>query len=201
MIFPLGMATQRIVIAKLAGEAAEAAGTCFRRWLAARPAGDARVSSAGEWPSRYCSEMDRLVADLRKHADRLPAIFFCEYVDTWSMGCHFEFWLRPRPTKGPLHVASKRFDLYLYALPDRGALQNWLRRGLRLKRVRERNPQEQQWFVSNLLAAATSWEGMVRSSALIVVRECVGETVSDERLLESLKTAPAWLRGSCGGKA
>lgn len=64
------MATQRLTVATLAGEAASAAKVLFRSWQS-RPNPPA---------------IDRLCDGLRGGGLSLPVVFFCEWADRWSMG-------------------------------------------------------------------------------------------------------------------
>jgi hypothetical protein len=188
------VALQRLILAKLAGDAAGAAGAMFERWRSARRTDDPCATSADDWPRRHRSEMDRFVAGLRDNAALPPVVFFEEYVDAWSSFGTFELWLTPDAGALPERFISDQFVLYHYRLPDGGALEARLRRGLRLKRLRQRRPQEDAWFVSRLLDAVLAWDGVVGASCLVMVREPLEGSPSDEEVKRSEQGVPQWLR-------
>lgn len=64
------MATQRLILATLAGHSADAVSTLFDRW-ASCPDPDA---------------VDRFCTELRDNGSSLPVVYFCEWIDRWLMG-------------------------------------------------------------------------------------------------------------------
>jgi hypothetical protein len=82
------MALQRLYIATLAGEAAEATVNLFRSWRNAVPAVDTAA-------------VDRLCVSLRNNAASLPIVYFSEWIDRWLMGDR---------VPGPGVIEGKRFQ-------------------------------------------------------------------------------------------
>src|SRR5262245_5960698 len=72
------MATQRVIVAKIVGDAVPILIKRFAAW----PARDPR----DEDEPVICNEVDDFVAQLRANAHRPPIIYFTERVDPWSIG-------------------------------------------------------------------------------------------------------------------
>jgi hypothetical protein len=103
------------------------------------------------------------------------------------MGDLFTHWLTPPDGAMPLVVHGDQFQLYAYGLPDAGRLA---------KHLGGACPQqfpESHWLVGRLREAIGAWEGLVRRSVLVVLRQVVGGLVTDEELLASLDRVPEWL--------
>src|SRR5262245_7617583 len=64
------MATQRLIVATIAGDSAAAVASRFRSWVA-------HADTAA---------VDRFCDGLRQHGDSLPVVYFCEWIDRWLMG-------------------------------------------------------------------------------------------------------------------
>ena len=75
------MATQRVTVAKIAGDAASILIKRFEAW----PAYDA---ISNEEPT-ICPEVDEFVDRLRANAHRPPVVYFIEWIDMWSMATWF----------------------------------------------------------------------------------------------------------------
>jgi hypothetical protein len=66
------MATQRLTIATIAGDAAGVVSTLFQQWQTGRESDRAVVD-------HFCQQ-------LRAHSAELPIVCFCEWIDHWLMG-------------------------------------------------------------------------------------------------------------------
>jgi len=132
---------------------------------------------------RSCPEpgaIDRFCAALRENALSLPIVYFCEWVDRWLMGD-----LVP----GPKAVEGRQSEMTCL-LPDE-ALE-WA------GRCGHQFP-EQEWLASRFREAAACWGGDgVR--AVVVVREVLGSSTTDEEVEASLGVVPEWLV-ACGTSA
>jgi hypothetical protein len=110
------MATQRLTIATLAGQAAEQIVGAFRLW---------RGGVLPDVVDRFC---DRL----RENAFDLPVIYFCEWLDRWLMG---DLIPGPNPLQGNLYQAACLSPAEALALADQSghqfSEQEWLARRLR----------------------------------------------------------------------
>jgi hypothetical protein len=186
------MAAQRITVAKVAGRSGAVVVAHFRAWSDARTTRDPNTFSAGRWPAACRREMDAFAAALRADAHRPPVVFFSEHMDLWSMGDLFAACAGPA-AGGLVEVCSDRLQVACYRLPDGGVLAGSLERSFRRKRIRERNPQEERWFRLLLLEAVRAWEGLVGEAALVVLREVLGPTMTDEELKNSFAAVPDWV--------
>lgn len=152
------MATQRLMVATLAGQSAVAVAARFERW---RSVPDPAA-------------LDRLCASIREHALSLPVVYFAEWVDRWLMGD-----LVP----GPGAVEGRRFQATSLS-PGQAA--EWADRcGSQFA--------EQCWLATRLREAAAGWGRVANPYAVVVVREAVGASVTDEEVRAAADYVPAWL--------
>jgi hypothetical protein len=178
---------QRITVAKVGGLAADVLARRLREWSAARLTSDPNEWSSDQWPGPVRHAADRFADHLRAHAPAPPVGYWVEWVDLWSMGDTCARWLTPPDGPMPLVVYADRVQLYAYSLPDAGRLAQHLA---------EAGPQqfpESDWLVGRLREAIGAWEGLVARSVLVLLRQVVGEAVTDEQLLASLEHVPEWL--------
>jgi len=82
------MASQRLFVATLAGDAAAATANLFLSWRAASPAFDTLA-------------VDRFCTSLRDNGTSLPIVYFCEWIDRWLMGDQ---------VPGPGAIEGRRFQ-------------------------------------------------------------------------------------------
>jgi hypothetical protein len=111
------------------------------------------------------------------------------------MGDLIDRWLANHDDAPLIRLHSDQFELWCYRLPDGGLLADHLQRSLKFKGIRQRDPQEDRWFVVNLLEAALAWSGMVEDAVLVVLRNVFGGTVEDSEIEESLKNTASWIAG------
>jgi hypothetical protein len=81
------MATQRLIVAGIAGETASAVEALFRNWQ--------------NTPAPDRAAVDVFCERLRANGEALPVVSFCEWVDRWLMG---------NLVPGPGAVEGKRFQ-------------------------------------------------------------------------------------------
>lgn len=124
--------------------------------------------------------VDRFCAALRENGLSLPIVYFCEWVDRWLMGD-----LVP----GPEAVEGRRYQAACLSPEQALALAG--RCGQQFA--------EQQWLASRLREAAAAWSGAERQ-AVVVVREVLGGSTTDEVVEASLGVVPEWL-SFAGGPA
>jgi hypothetical protein len=191
------MASQRITIAKIGGEAGVAITSRFRRWAELRVFDDPMEWDSAQWPIEARREIDAFASTLRAHGHELPVFYFSEYVDFWSMEDVYSRWLSQPDRPRAIEVHCDRFQLWCYALPDGGSLADLLQRAPRLKRIRERDSQEERWFTIQLLEAILAWSPMVEVAAVVVLREVFGGLVEDHEVDESLTIVPDWIASPC----
>ena len=116
------MASQRITIAKVGGDAAAVVLRRLQGWADARRTHDPDEWSGEQWPSDVRVRVDAFAERLRSHATEPPVIYYAEWADLWSMGDVFVRWLMPPGGVRPLCVHADRFEVYAYGLPDGGRL-------------------------------------------------------------------------------
>jgi hypothetical protein len=180
------LATQRITIAKIGGEAADVVWLRLRAWFDARGSDSVTEWSSDQWPPEVRTQVDAFAERMRANSLSLPMLYFVEWLDQWSMGDLFDRWLLP--SEGPpLQIHADRFEVYGYALPDGGRLA-----GL-LKRAGPQQIDEYDYFVTRLREAVGAWQALTERATIIVLREPVGGLVTDEELQASLSLVPKWL--------
>ncbi|MHA3774511.1 hypothetical protein ACXR0O_23550 [Verrucomicrobiota bacterium sgz303538] len=159
------MATQRITLAKVAGEGGRSIHRLARGWSEA-------VTENGHSPG-VRQAIDGFVLRLKAQSDALAVVYYCEWIDRWSMGDDFP---------GRFSVAGDQFEIT--CLSSEEAL-------LAAKECRHQF-QEQQWLASRLRECASSWNPLVETSVIILIREVLGPSASDE-INHSQAEAPAWI--------
>jgi hypothetical protein len=142
--------------------------------LAGRAA-DAVVARFEEWrANRDGPAVDQFCLALRERALALPVVYFAEWVDRWLMGD-----LVP----GPDQVDGQRFQVATMS-PERA--RAWADQcGSQFA--------EQQWFASRLREAAAGWGTVTDRYAVVVIREVIGASSSDDEVRASLNSVPPWL--------
>ncbi len=160
------MATQRIIIAKIAGDAGDTIAAAFSRWAPRRP--------AGQEAEEVRREVDRLGAQLRLNGVALPVIYYCEWIDRWSMGD-----LLPRSCV----VRGAQVEAFCLLPAEAQALAAECPNQF----------QEQEWFAARLREAALAWEGFVTRSVLVVLREVLDRSTYDDELLACMDQVPGWV--------
>ncbi len=158
------MATQRITIAKIGGEAAGLVARLFAR----RQSGPA-----------FGSLLDRFCTELRANCSMPPVIYFCEWIDPWLLGAQIF---------GPMHDDSDfeptvRFQACCMTPAE--AL-DWAGRC-------GRQWPEQNWLAVRLSEAARAWESDVTEAVVVLIREVLAPTTEDQQVVASLGELPAWL--------
>jgi hypothetical protein len=157
------MATQRLIVATLAGDSAAVVATRFRSWAAHADA----------------AAVDCFCDALRKCGDSLPVVYFCEWIDRWLMGN-----LVPRPgcVDGQRYQATCLTPQEAVSWSDLCGQQF----------------EEQKWLAARLREAAFGWGPVTDRYAVVVIREVIGPSSTDEDVEASLHTMPGWLSGIDG---
>jgi len=149
-----------------------------QRLTIATVAGQSAVAVAShfdQWRSAPDPEcVDRLCASIRGHAQVLPVVYFTEWVDRWLMG---------DSVPGPGAVDGRQFQATCLT-PDEAV--QWAERcGNQFA--------EQGWLASRLREAAAGWGGVAEPYAVVVVREAVGASVTDDEVQAAADCVPDWL--------
>jgi hypothetical protein len=181
------LASQWVTVAKICGAAGQQALARFTEWDAARvpDAGEPTLFDHAQWPQDIRDRADEFVRHLADRASDPPVLFYCRYVDYWSMGDIFE----NVPGVVPLVIFTSHRTLYCFDLAASLDLLENLGRTLRRRAV----SQEYRWYALFLREAIHAWNDVAEEGALIVVREPLGGLVEDGEVVTSLEIVPAWL--------
>jgi hypothetical protein len=121
------------------------------------------------------ADVDRFCAVLRENGAALPIVYFCEWVDAWLMGD-----LLPAATAAQGH----RFQAACLT-PEQAV--EWA------GRCGHQFP-EQDWLASRLREAVGAWDVLAAQRLILLVREVLGGSITDDEVRHSLKIVPDWLR-------
>jgi hypothetical protein len=149
-----------------------------QRLIAATFAGQAAVTVAAQFARwRTASEpeaVDRFCATVREHAASLPIVYFAEWIDRWLMGDQ---------VPGPGKVAGRQFDAS--CLTPAQAIAWADECGSQFA--------EQEWLASRLREAAAGWGTVAEEYAVVVIREVIGPSTTDDEVRAALGSVPRWL--------
>ncbi len=179
---------QWITIAKLAGKSGEAVASVFRKFC------DSNSAAAPKHRSDvYSGLVTQCLTSLRLPEAAPPVLFFCQYLDMWSMGDMFEIVFGPKTTPNiSSSLTAGSATLICYSLPDSNALLTTLAaKGKRNKR--HTIPSEVLWFHFLLRESVLAWSALSPVSTIVVVREIIGASVSDPEIEAANSTTPDWL--------
>jgi hypothetical protein len=161
--------------AKVAGEAAAVIHERFLRWLA-----------ASEFPDAIRAEIDDFAVKLKANAASPPVLYFNEWADMWSTGD-----LLPNMGNEEAVAFGNGFEAWCHVSPIK--VDEYEERINRLT-VGGKSAQEARWLLARLREAEDAWAEMLRDNwVLIVLREVLGPTVTDEEIEASLYSIPKWL--------
>lgn len=149
-----------------------------QRLTVATLAGQSAIAVAtrfDEWRSAADpASVDQLCAAIREHALSLPVVYFTEWVDRWLMGD-----LVP----GPKKVEGHRVQATCLS-PTEAVV--WAEHcGSQFA--------EHGWLASRLREAAGGWGGTTEPYAVVIVREVIGASVTDDEVQAAAASVPAWL--------
>jgi hypothetical protein len=159
------MATQRFTNATIGGEAGEMVANLFASWQASRTGED--------FPEAVRRAVDRFAEQLRASSLDLPVLYFCEWIDRWLMGDAL-----PRPKT----ICGERFEAVCLSAAEAA------------EHARRCSDQfvEQHWLAARLQEAAVAWQPLVTSATVVLLREPLGLSATDEEVVASLQGIPAW---------
>ena len=113
---------------------------------------------------------------LRENGTSLPILYFSEWIDRWLMGDH---------VPGPGMVEGRRFQATCLT---REEAIDWA------GRCGDQH-QEQTWLAARLREAASAWCELADGALIVVVREVLEGSTTDDEVHASLRSLPAWLLG------
>jgi hypothetical protein len=153
-----------------------------QRLIAAVLGGDAasvvaaRFRSWRAGPAPDPRAVDRFCSELRANGAALPVLYFCDWVDRWLMG---------NSVPGPGAVAGGRFETTCLSPVEAAAWAD---------RCGRQSP-EQEWLAARLREAAAAWELVAESRAVVVIREVLDGSTTDDEVRAALRGVPGWLAG------
>jgi hypothetical protein len=165
------MATQRVILAKIGGVAADVIAQRFRVWEQSRQ-GD-------EFPVETQLAVDKFAESLGAHAAEPPVVYFSQWIGMWSMG-------NLVPELGSRHAVSvcgRRYCACCHQKPIR----------FKPEIIADEPTQESDWLRRRLKEARHAWDWLVSAWVIVVLREPLGPLVEDDEIANSLQNLPAWL--------
>ncbi len=160
------MATQRITVATIIGEAGKAVIELFSEWRAAQGAQQQEAAR---------HEVDRFAKQLRANGGVLPIVYFCEWFDHWLMGNSIH---GSESVDGSQFEASCGSDIEAMGCADQCGDQF----------------PEQRWLAARLREAAEGRQPFSEPAVVVMLREVVGGSATDEEVAASRQGVPEWLR-------
>jgi hypothetical protein len=165
------MATQRVMLAKIGGAAADAIARQFRVWEQSR--------EGEEFPVETQRAVDKFAEALRAHAAEPPVVYFSQWIDMWSMS-------NLVPELGNRHAVSicgRRYWACCHRKPIR----------FKPDIIADEPTQESKWLRRRLKEAKDAWGDLVPEWVIVVLREPLGPLISDDEIAASQERVPPWI--------
>lgn len=120
------------------------------------------------------SVVDDFGMQLLANGVRPPIVYSCEWIDHWLMGDE---------VPGPGAVPGNRFEA---TCGTRAEAALWADRcGVQFP--------EQHWLAARLREAAEAWRPLVHDGVVVVARQVLGASTTDEEISATLETVAAWV--------
>ena len=180
------MASQRLIIAKIAGAAATYTLELFTRWSGGREGCGSTGWFPRLWPESVREEADDWAASLRENGHKPPVVFFAEYVDLWSYSPPDRYF----GEHGLIQVLSNRYELYCIQLPLSASAQT------EIHNVRVNGQwSEDRLFGIMIEEAVAAWNELVKDdpAVLVFIRRITAGAAEDHEITASLAGTPPWL--------
>ena len=114
----------------------------------------------------------------------MPVAYFSQHTDLWSAGCQIQWHLGG----GKAHVWHDAGELWCYRLPDRGKLVK--RNGSAAKSSQF---PESEWLAGRLIEAARAYDKLWREALLLINRQAVTASPTDDELKSHAAELPTWI--------
>lgn len=178
------MATQLWTILKLVGPAATDAAARFDRWRRARRSTDPSSVGPRDWPAPVRRAASTYFARLLDHRTEMPIAYFSQHVDHWLAAGDLPHHLDDfKP-----HIWHDTGELWCYPLPERGRL---VRRNAAA--ARSVKFPENKWLASRIIEAAQAYQKLWPKAVLLVNRQPITPSPSDDVLKAAAARMPRWL--------
>lgn len=152
------MATQRMTLATIAGEAGQMAAGLFHRWHSTEGVSE---------QDAVRSAVDAFAKQLQNRGGIPPVVYYCEWFDCWLMGDSIHF--------GNV-VEGKQFQASCGSRRDAIA---------RAEQNCHQFP-EQQWLTARLREAAEACQLLAEPATVVVLRQVLGPSYTDQEVMASL---------------
>lgn len=178
------MAIQQWTIIKLVGPAADDAAGRFDIWWKARRSDDLSCFTPDDWRASVRRTVSGYVSRLIEHRWAMPVAYFSWHVDLCLAAGQIERHLGG----GKAHVLHDTGELWCYRLPDRGKL-------IRRNTAAATSSQfpEGEWLARRLVEAARASEKLWPEATLLINREAVTASPTDEELKSDAAKLPKWM--------
>lgn len=118
--------------------------------------------------------VDGFCAALRENADSIHVLYYSEWIDRWLMGDR---------VPGPGMVKGRRFQATCLSRAE--AIDCAAHCGGQF--------QEEEWLGARLREAALAWNDLVEPITVVVVRQVLDGSATDEEIRAALGVVPSWL--------
>ena len=180
----LALAIQQWTILKLVGPAAEDASGRFDRWWKARRSDDLSCFTPDDWAASVRRSAATYFVRLIEHRWEMPVAYFSQHIDLWSAGGQIQCHLGGAKA----HVWHDAGELWCYRLPDRGKLAK--RNGSAAKSSQFA---ESEWLAKRLIEAARAYDKLWPEAVLLINRQAVTASPTDEELKSNAAKLPKWI--------
>lgn len=181
------MASQRIIVSKIGGQAGHVAWTMLKEWAEARQSSDSAEWCSTQWPRAVRDSVDNFIDRLRENSEGPPIIYYAEWVDFWSMGDVLSVGVDSASMQcRPLRVMGERYEVDAYQSLSAEMLRS-------MRPVLRDSFDETRWFRTRLIEAAHAWSGVVENGLVVVARRVFDGLFEDHEIAASLSHVPNWL--------
>ena len=184
------MAIQEWTIVKLVGPAATDAADRFEQWWKARSDHPDSLAS-NEWSPSIQREASAYLSSLVLHRWGMPIAYFSRHLDLWTSGGGIVGRFPDEPEPQVWHETGQ---LWCHRLPDGGKLIGSLRPAAERAQF-----QESEWLAQRLIEAARAYDTTWPEAVLLVNRQAINPTPSDDELKLAAAKLPTWLGPSAAG--
>ncbi|MHB8957952.1 MAG: hypothetical protein ACYC4U_33905 [Pirellulaceae bacterium] len=175
------MATQRVLIFSVGGETADRMWQAVCRWSDARTTRLENEWSSENWTEETRVAIDAFVETVKRSAFLPPVLYRAEYIDCWSMSAVYEMALVKRHPDYSRRLMTGTHQI----------IATWVQSSERII-LEDHSPAETRWLYNHLNEAFEAWGEISERRLVVLVRSVIDGRPTDEEVVESMKTIPAW---------
>jgi hypothetical protein len=155
------MARQQMTVATVAGEAGRMVAALFRKWHSTQA--DDRQDDARR-------AVDEFAEQLRTRGGMPPIVYYCEWFDYWLMG-------------DDIHLGKvAEGNRFSASCGSREEAMAWT------EQCGNQFP-ERQYLAMHLREASEAWQSLAEPAVVVILRQVLGPSVTDEEVMASLSDA------------